>query len=89
VLIATEHLGPGGRPKLVARPSLPVGVPRPVDLVVTELGSFAPGGEGFEVVRLAAGVDLAAVAAVTEAPLWRPLGPGGTGSRPAGGGGDG
>jgi 3-oxoacid CoA-transferase B subunit len=78
VLLATEHTGPGGQPKLVKDLSLPNGVPRIVDLVVTELGSFVPRGHGFEAVCLAPGIDLAAVAGVTAAPVWSgawPAGP--------------
>jgi 3-oxoacid CoA-transferase B subunit len=75
VVVATGHTGPGGEPKLVAELSLPNGVSRVIDLVVTELGSFVPLGAGFEAVRLAPGVDLDAVAAVTAAPV-RPPPPG-------------
>lgn len=69
VIVATEHTDRAGRPKLVASTVLPVGIERPVDLVVTEWGCFRPAGEAFEIVELAPGADLAAVQAETDAPI--------------------
>jgi 3-oxoacid CoA-transferase B subunit len=69
VIVATTHTDRDGRPKLVSTPRLPVGVARPAGLVVTELGSFHPAGEGFRVVRLADGVELDRVVSATAAPV--------------------
>lgn len=77
VIVAMEHCAPGGRPRLVERTELTVGLARPAHLVVTELGVFEPAGQGpdagaaagsgFRALRLADGVDLASVQAVTGA----------------------
>ncbi len=69
VVIATEHTDPEGRPKLVASLTLPLGVDRAADVIVTELGTFLPTGAGFRVAELAEGVSLADVQAVTDAPV--------------------
>lgn len=69
IIVATGHTDRSGAPRLVATPDLPVGVEGRADLVVTELGSFEPAGEGFRVVGLADGVDPDRVAAATGAPL--------------------
>ncbi len=69
VIVATEHTDRRGRPKLVAATDLPVGTDRPPDLIVTELGSFRATGDAFVVDRLAPGVDLDRVRAVTGAPV--------------------
>ena len=69
VVIATEHTDPDGRPKLVASLTLPLGVDRPADVIVTELGTFVPVGTGFRIVVLADGVSVADVEAVTDAPM--------------------
>lgn len=69
VIVATEHVDRDGRSKLVASLSLPAGVERPADLIVTELGSFVPAGDGFVAERLAPGVGLADVVAATDAPV--------------------
>ncbi|MGH1493543.1 MAG: CoA-transferase [Acidimicrobiales bacterium] len=70
VIIATEHRDPDGRPKLVRSVDLPVGVNRPAALVVTELGSFVPTGDGFAIERLAEGVSFEEVAAATDAEVF-------------------
>lgn len=69
VIVATEHTDADGKPKLTATLTLPATTPRPADLVVTELGSFVPTGSGFRIERLAGGVTVDDVAAVTEAPV--------------------
>ncbi len=69
VVIATEHTDPEGRPKLVASLTLPLGVDRPADVIVTELGTFVPTGTGFRIVELADGVSVADVEAATDAPV--------------------
>lgn len=70
VIIATEHRDPDGRSKLVRSVDLPVGVNRPAALVVTELGSFVPTGDGFAVERLAEGVSFEEVVAATDAEVF-------------------
>jgi 3-oxoacid CoA-transferase B subunit len=67
VILATEHTDPSGHPKLVTTPTLPVGIPRRADLVVTELGSFVPTGDAFRIERLADGVTVDEVATRTDA----------------------
>jgi 3-oxoacid CoA-transferase B subunit len=69
VIVAVEHTDRSGRPRLVADTGLAVGVDRPADLIVTELGTFVPTGVGFRVVRLADGVGLDDAARVTGAEL--------------------
>lgn len=69
VIVATEHTDPDGRPKLVAALTLPLGVDRPADLIVTELGCFQATGTGFRILELADGVDRARVEAATAAPI--------------------
>jgi 3-oxoacid CoA-transferase subunit B len=73
VIVATEHTDPDGRPKLVYTLTLPVGVDRPADLIVTELGAFLAAGTGFRIVELADGVSRADVEAATAAPIDAPL----------------
>lgn len=72
IIIATEHCDPEGRPKLVGSLTLPLGVDRPADLIVTELGVFVGTGPGFRVVELAEGVTRDEVQAVTDAPVVGP-----------------
>lgn len=67
VIVATEHRDRSGRSKLVQSVELAVGVNRPADLVVTELGSFIPDGDGFVIERLADGVTVDHVRAATAA----------------------
>lgn len=69
VILAMEHCGKDGRPRLVERTKLAIGPARPADLVVTELGWFVPVGHAFEVERLAAGVSLTDVEDATDAPV--------------------
>ncbi|MEZ5264567.1 MAG: 3-oxoacid CoA-transferase subunit A [Acidimicrobiales bacterium] len=69
VLVALEHNTAAGAPRLVQRCRLPVGLPRRVELVVTELGAFRPAGDGFAAVELADGVGLDEVRSRTGAPV--------------------
>lgn len=69
VIVATEHLTRDGKPKLVARCSMPLTATRQVDLVVTEMGVFVPNSDGFRLVELAPGVTPDDVRAATGAPL--------------------
>ena len=72
VIVATEHTSADGRPKLVATMSLLVGVQRPADLIVTELGVFTATGTGFRIVELAPDTDRAMVEVATDAPVEAP-----------------
>lgn len=69
VIVALEHTTAAGTPRLVGRCRLPVGLPRRIDLVVTELGAFRPAGAAFAAVELAPGVSLEHVQARTGAPV--------------------
>jgi 3-oxoacid CoA-transferase B subunit len=69
VYIILEHTTRKGEPRLVRNCALPVTARGVVTLVATNLGLFAPSGDGFEVRELAPGVSFAAVEAATGAPL--------------------
>lgn len=69
VIAMMQHVTKKGEPKLVAACTYPLTATRVVALVITELGVFEPAGEGFRVVELAPGVERAAVAERTGAPL--------------------
>jgi 3-oxoacid CoA-transferase B subunit len=69
VFILLEHTQRNGASRLVPRCALPVTARGVVTLACTNLGLFAPAGEGFRVVELAPGVDLAMAQAATAAPL--------------------
>ncbi|MCC6438100.1 MAG: 3-oxoacid CoA-transferase subunit A, partial [Acidimicrobiales bacterium] len=69
VIVALEHDTAAGAARLVRRCRLPVGLPRRVELVVTELGAFRPAGDAFAAVELAPGVSLEQVRARTGAPV--------------------
>jgi 3-oxoacid CoA-transferase subunit B len=69
VVAMMQHVTKKGEHKLVATCDYPLTATRVVSLVITELGAFAPRGERFEVVELAAGVTRDEVAAKTGAPL--------------------
>ena len=69
VIAMMQHATKKQEHKLVRACSYPLTATRVVSLVITELGVFEPMGEAFRVVELAPGVERAAVAAVTGAPL--------------------
>ena len=69
VIAMMQHTTKKGEHKLVARCAYPLTATRVVALVVTELGSFAPTGDGFAVIELAPGVTREEAAASTGAPL--------------------
>jgi 3-oxoacid CoA-transferase subunit B len=69
VVAMMQHVTKKGEHKLVATCDYPLTATRVVSLVITELGAFAPRGERFEVVELAAGVTRDEVAAKTGAPV--------------------
>ena len=64
-----QHVTKKGEHKLVARCDYPLTATKVVALVVTELGAFAPTGDGFRVVELAPGVSRDDVAKRTGASL--------------------
>lgn len=69
VVVLSRHTTRAGAPKLVAGVDYPLTAAAVVDLVITELGVFAPTGSAFEVRELAPGVALHDAQAVTGAPL--------------------
>jgi 3-oxoacid CoA-transferase B subunit len=71
VFIILEHTTRDGGSRLVADCTLPVTARGVVTLVATNLGLFAPTGEGFKVHDLAPGVSFEDAAAATGAPLYR------------------
>lgn len=69
VFLMLEHRTRGGESRLLARCSLPVTARGVVTLVATDLGLFAPNGEGFALRDLAPGVTLEEVRAATACPV--------------------
>jgi len=69
VFLVMEHATRSGAPRLVGRCALPVTARKVVSLVATNLGVFAPVGEGFRIHELAPGVPREVAAAATGAKL--------------------
>jgi len=69
VVVLQSHAAKDGRPKLVARLTLPVTALACVHRVITELGVFDPAGDHFVCVERAAGVAEADIGTVTGAPV--------------------
>ena len=69
VYIMLEHRTRDGAFRLLPRCSLPITAAGVVTLVVTDLGLFAPSGEGFALRDLAPGVTLEEVRAATACPI--------------------
>lgn len=69
VFLMMEHRTRDGAPRLLPRCTLPVTARGVVTLVATDLGLFAPTGEGFSVRDLAPGVRLDEVRAATACPV--------------------
>jgi 3-oxoacid CoA-transferase B subunit len=69
VFIILEHTTRKGEPRLLRRCALPVTARGVVTLVATNLGLFAPHGDGFTVRELAPGVSFETAQAATGAPL--------------------
>jgi 3-oxoacid CoA-transferase subunit B len=69
VIAMMQHVTKKGEPKLVRACDYPLTAARVVSLVITELGVFAPAGDGFRVVDLAPGVTRDHAQARTGAPL--------------------
>jgi acetate CoA/acetoacetate CoA-transferase beta subunit len=68
VVVAMQHTAKG-KPKIVARCSLPLTSTRPVDLIVTELAVLALHDGQLQLVETAPGVSIDDVVAATEAKL--------------------
>jgi 3-oxoacid CoA-transferase B subunit len=67
VIVVMTHATSEGKPKVVARCSLPLTSLRPADWVVTELCTFRLEGEGLLLTELAAGVTIEEVRSRTQA----------------------
>jgi 3-oxoadipate CoA-transferase beta subunit len=69
VFVMMQHVDRDGRPKVVMNCSYPLTGPAVVDRVYTDLAILQRQTDHFEVQAMVAGADLAALQAVTEAPL--------------------
>ena len=69
VFLMLEHRMRDGSPRLLPRCTLPITARGVVTLVATDLGLFAPTGEGFALRDLAPGVPLDEVRAATACPV--------------------
>jgi 3-oxoacid CoA-transferase B subunit len=69
VFLMLEHRMRDGSPRLLPRCTLPITARGVVTLVATDLGLFAPTGEGFALRDLAPGVTLDEVRAATACPV--------------------
>jgi 3-oxoacid CoA-transferase subunit B len=69
VVVLQSHVSKDGKPKLVARVTLPVTALACVHRVITELGVFDVAGDHFVCVERAAGVDADDIARGTGAPV--------------------
>jgi 3-oxoacid CoA-transferase subunit B len=69
VVVLQAHAAKDGKPKLVGKLGLPVTALACVHRVITELGVFDTGGDRFVCVERAPGVDEAAIARATGAPV--------------------
>ncbi len=69
LLVMQSHASKDGKPKLVAKLTLPLTALACVDRVITELGVFDPAGERFQCVERAPGVTEERVRALTGAPV--------------------
>ena len=69
VFLMLEHRMRDGTPRLLATCTLPITARGVVTLVATDLGLFAPAGEGFALRDLAPGVTLDEVRAATGCPI--------------------
>ena len=69
LLVLQSHASKDGKPKLVAKLTLPLTALACVNRVITELGVFDPTGDGFRCVERAEGVTEDAIRALTGAPV--------------------
>ena len=67
VIVAMEHVGKGGIPRILHKCSLPLTAAREVDLIVTDLCVFAVTGQGLLMTEMAPGVTLQNIWDCTEA----------------------
>ena len=67
VIVAMEHVGKGGIPRILHKCSLPLTAAREVDLIVTDLCVFAVTGQGLLMTEMAPGVTLQQIRECTEA----------------------
>ena len=67
VVVIMDHNAKDGAAKLVRECSLPLTGKQVVNMVISELGVFAIGGEGLSLIELAPGVGVEEVRAKTEA----------------------
>ncbi|UJB39864.1 CoA transferase subunit B [Streptomyces sp. A1-5] len=72
VLVAMTHTAKDGSAKLVAECSLPLTGRACVDRIITDLGVFDTGRDGFVLIERAPGVTVEEIAAKTAAPLRTP-----------------
>ncbi|MEZ5070777.1 MAG: 3-oxoacid CoA-transferase subunit B [Bacteroidales bacterium] len=71
VIVAMEHLNKLGEAKILEKCRLPLTAARQVNLIVTEMGVFeVVPKEGLVLTEIAPGLELADVAAATEAHFW-------------------
>ena len=73
VIVVMEHVARDGSPKLVESCTLPLTGQACVDLVITDLGVFAPKDGVVQVLELAPGVQVSEVEAKTGAPIAQAL----------------
>ena len=69
LLVLQSHASKDGKPKLVAKLTLPLTALACVDRVITELGVFDPTGNGFRCVERATDVSEETIRALTGAPV--------------------
>ena len=67
VIVAMEHVGRGGVPKIVKKCSLPLTASQEVDLIITDLCVFQVTKQGLLLTEIAPGVTLQTVREATEA----------------------
>jgi len=72
LLVLQSHASKDGKPKLVAKLTLPLTALGCVNRIITELGVFDPTGNGFHCVERAPGVTEDAIRGVTGAPVTFP-----------------
>jgi 3-oxoacid CoA-transferase B subunit len=69
VIVMMHHTTPGGDAKIVQECTLPLTVPRCVDLIVTDVGVFEPLDGRMLLCEYAPGWEFDAIQAITDAPL--------------------
>lgn len=69
LIITMNHVNKDGSPKLVNQCELPITAFNAVDMVITDLGVFEIGDDGFELTELMPGVTIEEITAKTGAPF--------------------